>query len=902
MSTPRDIRFQRRARTVRLLSLGIVVAASAGLVGLSPLAGQSADAATDTASAVTVKWNGDASALAKFQPQRDAKSPHFTEFDDLSITVSQTEGIIDQTIRVGVSGFAGTRSSTLFGQNVMNYLQAMQCWGEDPLEKDFVKTCQWGGMAAPNNGVGGSVIGDNLLRISTVDADPIIPTTVDNPFVTAQGRTVSAKPYADPDGSGPAPMTENYPILDYFNPATTNEVTSVRVGADGSGFFDFETQSADQAPQLGCGNAAQRRCWLVIVPRGTVFGGLNANCSTILDPANNNEPYSYGRPNSLQGGSPINPDCDYWKNRVVAPLDFNTVGSSCAVGSAEQRVIGSQLMVGAMSSWQPDLCQTLKATYSFSSNPDSIARNLLLEGAADVAFVGAPLNAGELDTNEDRQRLADSQIIYAPVAVSGVSISFLADFSLGRVTELTLSPRLVAKLLTQSYIFTVPWNESDPAKNFAHLPAQNRKYEYLNQDPEFRELNPKNFNLFTQNPAIVLPGPSGADAIRQIWKWMLADKDAVAFLNGVEDPLSKMTVNPYYLAAGSPNAQVPTFDKDGAYVTANGVVVTRPVGLKNIDGSPMKLSESTIDTFMKADESKVPLKVDPDQSRFDSIQFAPYTDNLLTAARQTFRANPNSRTIWDPTRINSAGVKGDWVSSGPQPQGAKFMISITDTPSTYRYGLTAASLRLANSTTAVTPNSASMSAALTALRPTSLDAVKQVDPAAVTAAAYPITMVSYAAVNLTSSDATSRTAISRMLTRVTTTGQLPGTVSGQLPPGYVPITADMATQTRATVDAINAFVPRAVTAAPASIGPTNGIAQDSSYTPNNVPSDGEVASSANEGGGEPELTSLDEPVAEVRTTSIASAAIARTGLAASLGFGLLGAIFGPILFRGRGLV
>lgn len=902
MSTPRDLpsRARARARVVRVVSLGLVVVAGGGLVGLSPLSDLSAGAATATESTTTVAWRDDQSAAKSFQPARDTASPHYTEFDELAVTVSQTEGIIDQTVRVTVTGFAGTRSSSNFGQNVMNYVQAMQCWGEDPTAENFRETCQWGGRFAPNNGVGGSIVGDNLLRISTIDADIFSPTSADNPFRTAQGRVVSAKPYSDPDGAGPLPLTEGYSILDYFNPATTNEVSSARIGADGSGFFDFETQTADQAPQLGCGTAEVRRCWLVVVPRGTVFGGVNAGCSTLIDPANNDEPYTYGRPNSIQGGSPINPDCDYWNNRVVVPLDFTPVGNSCEIGGTEQRVIGSQLMVGAMSSWQPALCRDLKTTYSFSANPDSIARRQLLEGTADVGFVGAPLNAGELESNEERQLLAETSLVYAPVAVSGVTLSFVAEFDQGRVAELTLSPRLVAKLLTQSYQFTVPWNEADPEKNFAHLPEVNRRYLYLNQDPEFQQLNPANYTRFTQNPAIVLPGPAGADAIRQVWRWILADADAVSFLNGAPDQAG-MTVNPYYLPRGAPGAQVPTFDESGAAVLSGGKPVMKPVGLTNLDGSPMKLSESSIDTFIKADQSKVPLKLNNEKSRFDSIQFAPYTDDLLTAARQAFRANPNSRTIWDATKINAAGETGDWVSSGPQPQGAKFMIAITDSPSAYRYGLTSAKVLPANSSASATADSVSFTAALEALRPTSLDSITQVDPAAVVGAGYPLTTVTYAAVNLSTSDAAGRAAIAGLLRQVTTTGQIPGTSTGQLPIGYVPLSPDMVIQARAAVEAIVRYVPLpegSGAPAPAS----NGIAQDSYYSAGSVVADdGTLADQTT--GLDTAVTTDDSPESPGgRTGSSDGATLARTGLAASLGLGVLGSIFGPVLFRGRGFV
>lgn len=886
-------RLRRRIFVVRVVSVALAMMALAGMIITGPIGSAPADAAAATSSELSIKWTGDTSSARAFQPVRATSSAHFSEFDNLQITVGQTTGITDQAVRVSVTGFAGTRSSTEFGQNAMNFLQAMQCWGVNPLATNFMETCEWGGRYTTNNGLGNSVYSDNVLRVAGRDADPNSPTSFDNPFRTFQGKEVSGKPtLIDPDGTGPRGFESKYGILDYFNPATTNEVTSARVGTDGVGYFDFETQSADQAPQLSCGSAGHLRCWLVIVPRGTVFGGAGEACSGILDPANGYTPYTKGRPNSIQGGSPVNPQCDYWDNRVVVPLDFTPVGSTCAIGSSEQRIVGSQLMVGAMSSWQPSLCQSLKTTFSFSTNPDSIARSQLLDGQATTAFTGYPLSAGELTTNDERQQLADSQLSYAPVAVSGVVISFLAEFDAGRVSSMNLSPRLVAKLLTQSYTFTVPWNSSDPEKNFAHLPAKNRSYSYFNQDPEFRALNPDNFNQFTQNPSIVLPGPSGADAIRQVWRWIIADNQAASFLRGEPDD-DGMTVNPYYLPAGHVNAVVPTFTEGGEYAMVGGAKVMKNVGLTNLDGSPMKLSETNLDTFLKADRSVVPLKLNGERTRFDSIQFSPFGENLLTGARSAFRADVNAKTVWDGNKIDASGRQGDWVSAGSQAPGQKFTIAITDSPSAVRYSLSSAALLPANGTVPVTPGTATFTAALPAMRPTSLEKVRQVDPAQVGAGAYPLTMVTYQVVNLTGTNAANRPTIAAMLRQVTTAGQVSGTEAGMLPLGYTPLPTELVALAEASAAEISRYVPPASTSSPSD--DNSGFGSPGS----DFGSGGAVAGSTS-GAGDPAVTEDVAADSALRTQSSGALPIAKAGLGLSLGVGLAGALFAPILFRGKG--
>ncbi len=892
-SIPRDRKFfMLRSAAPRVVSFTLVtVAMVAGLV-IVPTSAEPAQAATT--SALTVSWNADTSDARQFQPDRLPSSPHYNDFKDIKITVSQTTAILDQAIRVSVEGFAGTVSSyqqETRADNAMNYLQAMQCWGPDPLADDFNETCQWGGRyLVERNGLGDSVISDNAARTGPLDFDSARPTTHDVPFRTIGGTEYSGKRIT-------VNGNEKYPILDLFGPSTTNEVVSARVGSDGTGYFDFETQSSDQAPHLGCGTAAALRCWLVVVPRGSHFGGNGVECSGILDPRNNYDPYTYGKANAIQGGSPVNDQCDYWDNRIVVPLDFTPTGNTCPVGSSEFRVTGSQLMIGAMSSWQPSLCQTIGTTFSFATNPDSVARTNVLEtgaSSAGVAYTGFPVSSGELPTDDQRTLLAKTKLVYAPVAISSVVIGFIAESASGRQESLNLSPRLMAKILTQSYPFLVPQSTSSTAQNATQLGEVNRRYTYIYLDPEFQALNPTNYLQFTTPPAVVLPGPSGADAIRQLWRWIFADADAVAFLNGTPDGFTTpdgkpgMTVNPYYLPKGNPAAVVPWYLDDVRQPLATPT--TRQVGLTNLDGTPQKLTEQVLDTFPKNDETLMPIQLSySTQSRFDSIQFAPYVEDLLSAARQGFRADPNSRTIWDPNRPNSIGTSGDWVTSGAQVPGQKFMIVITDSVSAIRYGLNTAAVRVPNSTVAQLPDEEGMANALAGLAATSLDTVKQIDPSKVPTSGYPMTMVTYAAVNLSKSTPASRTTIADLLKQITTSGQVRGAAIGQLPVGYLPLTAELTTSSTAVVNEVRTYTPPKTTTTTTA---TNGIAQDTFEFGSELPTE-----SSTTGADPTETTGVDELASGV-TEASSSEPIARNALVIALVIGLAGFLVAPILFRG----
>ena len=380
----------------------------------------------------------------------------------------------------------------------------------------------------------------------------------------------------------------------------------------------------------------------MIVPRGTKFGGGEngtdpTDCSDLTNRFGVS--YTYGQTATIQGGSPVNPKCDYFDNRIVVPLDFTPTAVSCPSGSPEFRVSGSQFMISAMSSWQPSLCQNAGSTFSFATNPDGVARAQLLEtrpGSPELIYSGYPVTSAELPTVDERTLFTETTFEYVPVAVSSIVVAFNAEFANGRQESLNLTPRLMVKLLTQSYSFTVPQSTATPAQSIEHLSTVARSYNYWTADPDFRAANPTNWQNFEQQtPSIVLPGPAAADGIKQVWRWILADQDAVAFLNGNADTWG-MKINPYYLPKTASNTIPWYFDDTMNYLPEP---VRRQVGQVNIDGSPLQISSTVLDTFPKDDGSLLPFQLSQENgtSRYDTIQFAPYAIDYLAAARQAFR-------------------------------------------------------------------------------------------------------------------------------------------------------------------------------------------------------------------------------------------------------------------------
>ncbi|MDR2378643.1 MAG: hypothetical protein LBD70_04370 [Bifidobacteriaceae bacterium] len=274
-------------------------------------------------SALTVAWaGGNGADLQQYQPSRDPSSAYFEEFKDLAVTVSRTRDLVDEAVTVTVTGMPGpsVRLADYYGTPHLmgaNFIQAMQCWG-DPTDPQFYKNCLYGAWSygSYNAAARPDVAPNVLIRGGDIGQD--------TPF-----RAVTGAEYSSTHSGVLGEETELFQIV---GTETTNE-RSEMVDADGTARFLFEIQSSDAQPYLGCGDqssATGTRCWLVIVPRGTARSPDSPGCPLIT-----------AQDGGAQQNSPVNPDCDYWSNRLVVPLDFRPTGSACPPGSVERLVAGS---------------------------------------------------------------------------------------------------------------------------------------------------------------------------------------------------------------------------------------------------------------------------------------------------------------------------------------------------------------------------------------------------------------------------------------------------------------------------------------------------------------------------------------------------------------------------------
>ncbi|GAA3883870.1 hypothetical protein GCM10022381_27570 [Leifsonia kafniensis] len=720
---------------MRAVATGLVVGlATTALLGFGGAKFSTAQAADTANSSVTVKAT---------DQDPDAKN---APLPDLAVTVSQTENLMSQGVLVSWTG--GIHSTVPSGDSNggANFLQIAQCWGDDPLNpgQPDRTTCQYGafrsaGSARDNFVSSDAVVAPEDVQFTSPEAGPFDPTYTSIPFRSATGKTISS-------------IGENHEKLDvdvntneFFTQYTSNEVKWAGSGSAGTGATRFEVQTALQSPGLGCGapeakpdgTTAPRSCWLVVIPRGTADPGVSSITKSGLFWSS-------------------------WKHRIAVKLDFKPIGLTCPIGSAERQVAGSELVAGAVASWQPTLCgSTGGAVYTISKGAESDAlQTSLTQQSAPLA----------LTTRASSSELTDS-LAYAPVALTGLSIGFAIDRQPDpgegtpeSVTEQTgtsfseikLTPRLIAKLLTNSYLDSLPTFADKTHLGFTSTADAGHNARNLVLDPDFRAINDPEWDyesLISPSLADLLVPQGRSDAAWQLWRYVLSDPEAVDFLAGKADPW-EMVVNPWTTTDAEANLSESAF------------VVPR-------------------EDFPKADpaeqaggnDGSLPINV---------VSWRPYTNDLDQAGYLTLRGDGQVLGLWDPT---SSPAK--YTKSPRNLPGQQRVLSLTDTASAARYQVVSASLQNASGSF-VAPTTESLTAAAAAMTPVvGQSQVYEYDPAGAAAVAaptaYPLAMPVYAAANPRSTDATARADYATFIRYAVTEGQKPGTDPGTLPAGYAPI-------------------------------------------------------------------------------------------------------------------
>lgn len=711
-------------------------------------------------------------------------------FSSLRITVNQTRNLVNQALSVTWTG--GTPTTDYGGGTGTigeHFLQMFQCWGDDdgthpdnpgpPPEQ-----CQQG---ATNGVFGGSATGqrfqgNTLTRVVSQKGSPGYDPSlgaedefggVSRAFRAVDGTVV---PQWRDTSFNPQASGGSYWLNPFFNIVTTNEIPGAVTSARGTGAELFEATTGLESTGLGCGQRVQPvagggtripRCWLVVVPRGDhTAENEGANVSPLFGVAT----------------SPLSPRA--WANRIAVPLEFNPVETSCPLSAQQRRIVGSELLAAAVASWQPALCaKPGLSPYAYGSISDSRARAQLVSGtpgAPGMAVVSRPLDGATVDPREP--------VVYAPLTVSGTVIGFNLErlprviFPAGqqpsaevlaqeralsgiRVAQLNLTPRLVAKLLTQSYRTQVEIAASNPGYAWASANPQQVGVDedFLRFNPELRLLRTDSKNM----GGFVAPSP-GSDAAKALWEWVLADPEARQWLAGAPDPWG-MRVNPYFTTSAAQNPQGAAF------------------------GDPVPDTYPKSDPYCYQGPPVGSLKVVPPP--LCGLDWLPYAGSLRDAARAARAATDGART-----EVNQSAASSDQVYKRDQPQalGQRAILAVTDTPSAAQYGLQTARLSRAGDDGEerrfIAADEAGLAAGARSLVERGVPGFLEPDPAHAPEGAYPLTAITYAAVQPTRLDDPGRVEYAAFVDYAAGEGQVRGFDYGKLPAGYEPLAAPLRAQ------------------------------------------------------------------------------------------------------------
>lgn len=584
------------------------------------------------------------------------------------------------------------------------------------------------------------------------------------PFVAANG-TVYSNGVGGCAGIAPEEVINEQSLL----PDNTTYAATDRAG---NGSAKFIISSAVTNASLGCSNTVV--CSLEVIP---IMGISCDPAGAGLPPADQVPPGaqaaefalcsetgvyqpgqdSFGQKNSedltVAGDlwwSPSN-----WRNRISVPLTFAPLSNVCTVSKSATSPLymyGSELMAEATQQWAPAFCLNPKLfAFDHVQTSEPEAKNLLQTGSIEAAIQGEP-----------PQTPFTAPTVQAPIGLTGFAVSYDIDSSDGSAYhQLKLTPRLLAKLLTESYPGVPAIGGSDPALSQNPL--------NITSDPEFRALNPIAPGAgFQPAPASTLfTVSSDSDVIWALTSYINSDPEAKAWLNGAPDPWG-MVINPAYKGIKLPLTSWPlldTFESGPAYNPSNNpCLASSPVPFLPLVAAP-QLAMQTVALNMQ-------YGIAPSQIVCSNAGLP--TQKLVAVGRenpgQRFLIGVTSLADADQFQLDTAALQTQVSSSAP----AKFSS--------------------ASGRAFVAPTGASLRAAAEILQPdpqigTWLLPTGEFhnDPRA--ADAYPGTMLMSVDIPTSGLPTSDAKHYATFLDFAATSGQTPGGGNGQLPAGYLPMTA-----------------------------------------------------------------------------------------------------------------
>ena len=610
-----------------------------------------------------------------------------------------------------------------------------------------------------------------------------------------------------------------------FGPMNDSYATST---SQGTGLADIDILTREENQFLGC--LSTRPCSLVIVP--AQGGNLSASPPDCSD--HTHDTLGFGQGTAMGsvdfGKTDATGFICSWAKRIVVPLTFARTANNCPFRNPVFSVSGSPMLTRAMNSWVAALCagshgMTI-AEDTTVAEPQALQE--LGSDSTDVALTTRTADAQGINTGR-------KHYLYAPVAVTAVSVAYWIDDPVTGlpVTNIRLDQRLILKLLTQSYAFgndgcppITPGQGCDGGVD--HNPLN------LFADPEFLADNPEYASQNGLPPQVTMPSfgawevptvVSGqTDMTWTTTNWIAANKHASSFLKGQFDPWGTH-LNVYYQGLQYPN-----------------------------------------NTFVSQDPF-------------------PFISHLYNPVFPLSTAATDQVENWPPYYSDQKNpVTGNYDRLVPQTPGSRALIAILDEGDSAAFLFPSAAV-LNGRNQFRTPTKANMLAALQGMT-NGGNGTKLVNPGSRNKKAYPLTMVVYAVVPTSGTNHTKAAAIARFLDFAAGAGQHPGVQPGQLPPGYAPLPASMAAQTRK--DAFDVLHQTGAT------GPKNNNKNNggNSGSPGSSPKKGKNSGSGPLPAATPSPGPTGNPISLVNDANAQPASITRYILPALLILGGLAALAG----------
>jgi hypothetical protein len=661
------------------------------------------------------------------------------------------------------------------------------------------------------------------------DLSDVTPPSRFVPFIGPPPQNVAYYPLnrRENESCGPVLAPDMVNVED--KDATPTNTTFASSNRDGAGSIKFVVTTEEYNQSLGCSTTVL--CSLVVLP----IMGLSCDLAAAALPAADRPSASdlrfagprckaTGRKGVGEFYDNNDPDqvdvavtgkfwwsASNWRNRITVPLTFSPPVNLCALGDGggQLDIFGSELMVQATDQWATAFC-TDPSRFAFRhvrlGEPQ--AKSALVSSGAKAALVSMPPpEPYEIPT------------VSAPIAVTGFAISYVMDDAEGNeYRDLKLNGRLLAKLLSESYPTKSDLRgaygkatDDDPYQAMAGNPLT------VALDPEFKALNPAVGDAFASvlSSSTLLALSSNSDVMYALSAYLNADPEARAFLNGTPDPWN-MVVNPAYKGIALPQTSWPLLDSfvspdftpytgcsepdftnSLAQIPYLPLLASPVANLANIaQRVQYALSNAHVNCSLLRDEGGLPVGV-----------------NMGAVGRQEFRGRfmlgVTSLADAEFLQLNTAGLQSYSTAS----KTAKF---------TGRDGRTF-----------VEPTEDSLKVAMKFAKPDAATNtwLMQYDKlvTAEAAGAYPGTMAVYATIPTQNLAAIDGTHLAQLLRFAVGEGQTPGLGNGQLPPGYLPLTAanglgDFVAYTLRAADAVAAQAGAVPLLVPAAATPTTRAA------------------------------------------------------------------------------